>query len=154
MDPLVALEKTTEALKRQELIERPRIESLQVVSDKYNNDPYALSLKVRRKFREEKKIEKAIKAQDDEVKQRYGLPEALPLVRNDPSLELEAKEQFREARRDMQAEGRHPVNSSKTSLSAATLLRNSLKKPGLASSRNNHDRSSRTSKSLGISIRK
>lgn len=134
-------------------MEKPRIEALQGASDKYNSDPYSLSLKVRRKFREEKKIEKAIKAQDDEVKRRYGLPETLPLVRNDTEFESEAKEQFRQARRNLQVEGRHPVaSSSKTSPSAASLLRNTVRKPSGIS--NNHDRTKLSGRSLGVTIRK
>ncbi|KAF8583838.1 DUF572-domain-containing protein [Ramaria rubella] len=159
IDPLVALEKSTDALKRQETVERPRIESLQSVSDRYNTDPYTLSTRVRKRFREEKKIEKAIKAKDDDVKRRYGLPESLGLVReDDPGLETEAKEQFQLAKRKLEADGangrnraRVPSSSSKASLSA-TVLRNTLRKtdPFI-----NHERPSRLSgKTLGISLRK
>lgn len=155
----MALEKSTDALKRQEVIERPRIESLQTVSDKYNTDPYSLSRKVRNKFRGEKKIEKAIKAKDDEVKRRYGLPDSLGLVREDePGLELEVKEQFHKARRRLEVEKINdqrrpglPASPSKSSLSAA-VLRNSLRRSDPFTT---HDRSVRQSgKSLGISVRK
>ncbi|KAF8526033.1 CWC16 protein, partial [Hysterangium stoloniferum] len=154
VDPLVALEKTADALKRQDEIGRPRIESLQTVSDRYNTDPYALSSKVRKRFREEKKVEKAIKAKDDEVKRRYGLPEALPLVRDDPGLDMEAKEQFKQARRKLLLEDDSSSRrfSSKASLSSS-LLRNTLRKVDPFT--NNHERPSRANgKNLGISIRK
>ncbi|KAF8518189.1 hypothetical protein JB92DRAFT_2119394 [Gautieria morchelliformis] len=159
VDPLVALEKSTDALIRQETVGRPRIESLQTVSDRYNTDPYSLSTKVRKRFREEKKIEKAIKAKDDEVKRRYGLPESLGLVReDDPGLDTEAKEQFHEARRKLAVEGvslgRRPGlsgSSTKSSLSA-TVLRNPLRRSDPFST---HDRTSRQSgRSLGVSVRK
>jgi len=171
VDPLAALEKSTDALKRQETVERPRIESLQSVSDHYNTDPYALSTKVRKHFRQEKKIEKAIKAKDDEVKRRYGLPDSLGLVReDDPGLNVEAKEQFQRARRKLEAEedvkaARLAVHagpgtsrlkglsgsSSKSSLSA-TLLRNSLRHPGPFASQDR--RSRQEGKSIGIVVRK
>ncbi|KIJ51330.1 hypothetical protein M422DRAFT_26748 [Sphaerobolus stellatus SS14] len=151
VDPLAALEKATDAIKRVEQVEKPRIESLQAVSEKFSSDPYALSSKVRKKFRAEKKIEKAIKAQDDEFKRKYGLPETLALVRNDEELESEAKEQFRLARRSIQGASGSSSSSSKPSLSAASLLRNRLQRPSGTHS-NNHDRASR--KSLGIAVRK
>ena len=160
IDPLVALEKSTDALKRQETVERPRIESLQTVSDRYNMDPYSLSMKVRKRFRGEKRIEKAIKVKDDEVKRRYGLPETLDLVREDePGLNMEAKEQFHKARRRLEVEeingGKRrsglPASPSKSSLSAA-VLRNSLRRSDPFTSQ---DRSLRQSgKNLGISTRK
>lgn len=169
VDPLVALEKSTDALKRQETIERPRIESLQSASDHYNTDPYALSTRVRKRFRQEKKIEKAIKAKDDEVKRRYGLPESLSLVReDDPGLDVDAKEQFHRARRKLEADedvkarrlavhagpATSPLNGLPSSLAksslSATVLRNSLRHPSaFANSERRH-----TGKKLGIIVRK
>lgn len=154
VDPLAALEKTTEAMKRLNQVERPRIESLQMVSDRYNNDPYTLSTRVRKKFREEKRIEKALKAKDDEVKQRYGLPETLSLVRDDAQLREEAKEEFRTARQKMNLAGSsrsiRPALSAKATL-AASLIRNSDSRKRTTTDSNNGG--SRTS-NLGVSIRK
>jgi coiled-coil domain-containing protein 130 len=123
---------------------------------------------VRKRFRQEKKIEKAIKAKDDEVKRRYGLPESLGLVReDDPGLDAEAKEQFQRARRKLEADEdakdrtlAGPVtsrlkgltgSSAKSSLSA-TLLRNSLRHPGPFASQVRSAR--QEGKSLGIMVRK
>ena len=39
-------------------VQKPRIESLQTLADHYGSDPYSLSLKVRKRFRVEKKVEK------------------------------------------------------------------------------------------------
>jgi len=172
VDPLVALEKSTDALKRQETIERPRIESLQSASDHYNTDPYALSKKVRNRFRAEKKAEKAIKAKDDEIKRRYGLPESLGFVREDDrALNVEAKEQFQRARRKLEVDedakarklavqdgpatsrlDRIPSCSSSKSSLSATILRNSLRHPGPFAIRDRPARKERNA--LGIVVRK
>ncbi|GJJ08451.1 hypothetical protein Clacol_002669 [Clathrus columnatus] len=157
VDPLAALEKTSEALKRLDQIERPRIESLQMVSDHYNNDPYTLSSRARRKFREEKRIEKAIKAKDDEVKRRYGLPENLSLLPEDGQFQEDAREKFRTAREKLTLESGsrniRPASLSAKAALTASLVRNS----SLRSNNNNHG-NSRTvranSSSLGVSIRK
>ena len=100
-----------------------------------------------------------MKAKDDEVKRRYGLPESLGLVREDDAgLDTEAKEQFHQARRKLEAEGINGKrradlqgSSSKSSLSAI-VLRNSLRKSDPFTA---HNRASRQSgKSLGVSVRK
>ena len=101
-----------------------------------------------------------MKAKDDEVKRRYGLPESLGLVReDDPELEAELKEQFRQARRKLEPQGfngrrgaEQPGSSSKPSLSATTMLRNSLRRSDPFTT---HHRASRQSgRSLGVSVRK
>src|ERR1700733_8388626 len=78
-DPLAALEKTTDAQNHLTKVQVPRLESLQSVSEHYNSDPYSLSLKVRKRFREEKKLDKAKKAVDDGIRGKYALPEDLTL---------------------------------------------------------------------------
>lgn len=84
----------------------PRLESLQSVSEQYNSDPYALSLKVRKRFRTEKKVRKEKQAVDDLIKGRYGLPETLCLVEDD-DVKLEAREEWQKGRRELQM-GDHP----------------------------------------------
>lgn len=74
-------------------VQVPRIEALQSLADHYGSDPYSLSRKVRKRFREEKKVEKEKQAEDDELKERYGLPEELAMKRDD----AETREQDREA---------------------------------------------------------
>lgn len=154
VDPLAALEKSTEAMKRLNQIERPRIESLQMVSDRYNTDPYTLSTRVRRKFREEKRIEQTLKAKDDEFKRRYGLPETLSLVRDDAQLQEEAKEEFRTARQKMSlAGGSRPTrstSSAKATLAASLIRNSSLRKRDTLDSNSGGYQTS----SLGVSIRK
>lgn len=98
LDPLVALEKTTDAKRHVENIQRPRIESLQNVSEQFNADPYSLSLKARKKFREEKKVERVKRKADDALKGRYGLPTSLSLVEEDEKSIKEAKAQWEKAK--------------------------------------------------------
>lgn len=129
-----------------------------MISDRYNNDPYTLSSRVRRKFREEKKIDKAIKVKDDEVKRRYGLPETLSLIREDTQLQDEAKEQFRNARQKSQLEGggrsSRPASSAKAALTASLTRHSSMRKLD-ATGNGNYNRIMHTKGSdLGVSIRK
>ena len=74
-------------------VQVPRIEALQSLADHYGSDPYSLSRKVRKRFREDKRVEKEKQAEDDELKGRYGLPEELVMKRDD----AETREQDREA---------------------------------------------------------
>ena len=101
-DPLADLEKTTNAKKHMDEVQVPRIESLQNVSEHYNSDPYSLSSKVRRKFREEKKIELKKRQSDDLLKGRYGLPTNLTLVEDDLVAVQEAKAQWKKGKQELQ----------------------------------------------------
>lgn len=103
-DPLAALEKSTEALNHAKNVQLPRLEALQSVSAHYNADPFAHSRRVRKRFREEKKIEKRKRDADDAVKGRYALPAELMLVPDDESMRNEAREEFAKARRDYLAD--------------------------------------------------
>lgn len=94
MDPLAALEKTTKAKTHMENVAKPRIESLQSVSEHYNSDPYSLSLKARKRFREEKKIELGKRQADDVIKGRYALPTNLRLLEDDDEAAEEARQQW------------------------------------------------------------
>jgi hypothetical protein len=101
-DPLAALEKSTDAQNLLTTVQIPRLESLYNVSDHYNADPYTHSLKVRKRFREEKKIEATKKSADDKVKGRYALPDSLTLLADDgPAIE-EAKKQWQNGRKELQ----------------------------------------------------
>jgi coiled-coil domain-containing protein 130 len=100
-DPLAALEKSTDAQTRLTKVQMPRLESLQSASEHYNSDPYSLSLKVRKRFRAEKKVEKEKQTVDDLIKGRYGLPETLHLVDDDDDVKLEAKEGWQKGRREL-----------------------------------------------------
>lgn len=102
MDPLAALEKSTDAQNHLTKVQIPRLESLQTVSEHYNSDPYSLSSKVRKRFREEKKIDKEKKNADDSIKGRYGLPETLSLVADDEKVVSEAKEKWEMGRREIE----------------------------------------------------
>lgn len=95
VDPLAALEKTTEAQNHMNNVQKPRIEALQSLADHYGSDPYSLSLKVRKRFRVEKKIEKEKQEADKELKGKYGLPEELSLVSaEDEDIRTQAKEEW------------------------------------------------------------
>jgi len=97
-DPLAALEKTTVAQNHLSTVQIPRLESLRSVSQHYNSDPYALSLKVRKRFRHDKKIEAQKKKEDDQIRGRYGLPETLPLLVDDATAIEDAKKMWKEGR--------------------------------------------------------
>lgn len=82
-------------------VQKPRIEALQSVADHYGSDPYSLSLKVRKRFREVKKVEKAQQAADDQVKGRYGLPETLKLSAETEDTRSAAKEEWQKAQKEI-----------------------------------------------------
>ena len=93
-DPLATLEKETQAQTLLTAVQKPRVEALQSISDHYNDDPYAHSYRVRRYFRSEKKVEKTRKDVDDEMKNKYALPESVALVADDDTAKAEAREAF------------------------------------------------------------
>lgn len=101
VDPLAALEKTTDAQNHLTNVQIPRLESLQTVSEHYNSDPYALSTKVRKRFREEKKIEQRQQRMDDHIKGRYGLPVSLSLVADDDEARQTAKDEWEQGKREL-----------------------------------------------------
>ncbi|KAF8150563.1 CWC16 protein, partial [Crassisporium funariophilum] len=100
-DPLADLEKTTNAKRHMEDVQKPRIESLQSVSEHYNADPYSLSLKARKRFREVKKVEQKKMQSDNLLKGRYGLPASLSLLEDDEAAVQEAKAEWEKATREL-----------------------------------------------------
>ncbi|KAI5892409.1 DUF572-domain-containing protein [Schizophyllum commune H4-8] len=123
-DPLAALEKTTDAQNYSTKVQQPRLEELEEASDRLNADPYALSRKVRKHFREEKKVEQKKRAADDEIKDRYGLPVELDLARarEDEDSAKEAREAWVRGKRELEqreAEGakRRKLGQGSTSIS-------------------------------------
>ncbi|KAJ3788050.1 DUF572-domain-containing protein [Lentinula aff. detonsa] len=101
IDPLAALEKTTDAQNHQTKVQVPRLESLMDVSERYNSDPYSLSLKARKHFRDDKKIRKEKEKSDTLVKDRYALPATLKLAEEDEDTIKEAKEQWQKGREEI-----------------------------------------------------
>ncbi|KAK0235664.1 DUF572-domain-containing protein [Armillaria nabsnona] len=116
VDPLAALEKTTDAQNHLTNVQVPRLESLQTASEHYNADPYALSSKVRKVFRHEKKIETAKRKADDEIKGRYAFPAEMKLLEDDEQSHTDAKEEWQRRRSEFEARERKrrkfPVASS------------------------------------------
>jgi len=102
VDPLAALEKTTDAQNHMKNVQIPRLDSLQTVSDQFNADPYTLSSKVRKRFREEKKIEQQKQKVDDQIKGRYGLPATLRLLEDDEQAKQEAKKAWLDAKQEQE----------------------------------------------------
>lgn len=102
VDPLVALEKKAVATKNMNEVQIPRLESLQSVSEQYNADPYSLSLKARKHFRQEKKVEQSKRKADDLIKDRYGLPTSLSLLEDDDEMVQEAKEKWMKGKEEIQ----------------------------------------------------
>ncbi len=122
-------------------VQVPRIEELHDLSAHYNTDPYTLSKKVRKYFREDKKIEQKQKAIDDQVRGKYALPEDLQLLADNEQTKLEAKEQWTKSREDFitsdEAKKRRyiaefgPLRPSVAS--APSSLRNRTRRSGLSS---------------------
>lgn len=131
MDPLAALEKSTEAQNYMNQVQKPRIEALQTVADHYSSDPYSLSLKVRKRFREEKKVEKEKTAADNELKGRYGLPEELVLQRETTETAQQDREAWLKAKSEMQER----ESSKKRKLEMVGITPRQLPKYALLSSR-------------------
>ncbi|KAF8905007.1 DUF572-domain-containing protein [Gymnopilus junonius] len=100
IDPLAALEKTTDAKRLVETVQKPRIQSLQQTSEHYNADPYALSSKARKRFREEKKVEQNKRRSDDFLKDRYALPAGMSLLEEDEQAKEEARTEWQKAKLD------------------------------------------------------
>ena len=120
-DPLVALEKTTDAQNHLTKVQVPRLESLQSVSEHYNADPYAHSTRLRKRFREEKKIDRAKQKANDEIKGRYGLPESLSLVEDDEQAKQEAKKEWTKAKLELESSKRRKLGGDiKPSLSSSS----------------------------------
>jgi coiled-coil domain-containing protein 130 len=108
-DPLAALEKTTDAQNHLTKVQIPRLESLQSASEQYNADPYAHSTRLRKRFREEKKVELAKQKANDDIKGRYGLPASLSLVEDDEQAKQEAKEEWVKAKLELASRKRRKL---------------------------------------------
>ncbi|KAG6821701.1 hypothetical protein H0H87_005728, partial [Tephrocybe sp. NHM501043] len=74
------------------------------MSEHYNADPYSLSTKVRKRFREVKKVEQQKQKVDNHIKDRYGLPASLSLLEEDEATATEAKEEWARGKRELAAE--------------------------------------------------
>jgi coiled-coil domain-containing protein 130 len=99
VDPLAALEKTADAQTHATKVQAPRLEQLEDLSAHYNEDPYAHSLRARKRFRVEKKVEQARAEADKSLKEKYGLPAELTLERaDDAGAAAEARDEWVRAR--------------------------------------------------------
>jgi len=95
VDPLAALEKTTDAQAHATKVQAPRLEQLEDLSAHYNEDPYTHSQRARKRLRAEKKVEQARVAADKSLKEKYGLPSGLALERaDDPGTTAEARDEW------------------------------------------------------------
>ena len=145
-DPLATLERKTDAQTNLTKVQVPRLEALQDASGHYNSDPYTSSVKVRKRFRAEKKIEKEKAAADDQIKGRYGLPETLTLVADDEEAKRVAEDGWRRARRELEdtesgkrrrlAADKMIVPSAKASSSRLTVSASLLRSRGAPSNSN------------------
>jgi coiled-coil domain-containing protein 130 len=105
VDPLAALEKTTDAQTHATKVQAPRLEQLEDLSAHYNEDPYAHSQRVRKRFRVEKKVEQARVEADKSLKEKYGLPAELALERaDDADAAAEARDEWARARAERAGE--------------------------------------------------
>ncbi|KAL1702354.1 CWC16 protein [Schizophyllum commune] len=131
-DPLAALEKTTDAQNYSTKVQQPRLEELEEASERLNSDPYALSRKVRKHFREEKKVEQKKRAADEEIKDRYGLPVELNLAvaREDEDSAKEAREAWLRGKRELEQREADAVKRRKLGQGATSI---SISAPPLSS---------------------
>ncbi|CCO30818.1 Coiled-coil domain-containing protein 130 OS=Bos taurus GN=CCDC130 PE=2 SV=1 [Rhizoctonia solani AG-1 IB] len=105
LDPLQSLEKSTTQEENYQKHARPHLEQLQDLSAARSADPYSLSVKLRKGFRQGKHAALKIKAEDDTIKDKYGLDAGIKLVdKNDPSLVLEAKAEWEEGQKRREEE--------------------------------------------------
>ncbi|KAH9018470.1 DUF572-domain-containing protein [Lactarius pseudohatsudake] len=105
VDPLAALEKTTDAQTHATKVQAPRLEQLEDLSAHYNEDPYAHSQRARKRFRAEKKVEQARAEADKSLKEKYGLPAELALERaDDASTAAEARDEWARGRAERAAD--------------------------------------------------
>ncbi|KAF8339982.1 uncharacterized protein EI90DRAFT_3243071 [Cantharellus anzutake] len=143
-DAFAAVEKTVAAETTLIEVTRPRLSTLQELSERRNANPYALSSSLRKTFRKIKKAEKRAEDEEKAVRDKFALPEELHLVKEDDVRE-EAKEEWVRSRREWEMEeevrqkkfdsnyghlGINGVPPKVTSKLASSLLRNSLKKQG------------------------
>ena len=102
------LEKTTDAQAHATKVQAPRLEQLEDLSAHYNEDPYAHSLRARKRFRAEKKVEQARAEADKNLKEKYGLPPELALERaDDAGAAAEARDEWTRARAERTADDAH-----------------------------------------------
>jgi len=121
-DPLASLEKTTAAETHATQVAAPRIETLQGLSDHLNSDPYTLSSRLRRSFREEKKVITKKREADDKVKEQYGLPRDLVLLdADDSSLKEEASRAWAEERGSQEQSAKRRRVAAETGVSNRSL---------------------------------
>jgi len=102
-DPFAAVEKTTASLNHVNQVQQPRISTLEDLSARQSADPYTLSTKLRRTFREEKKVLRRKREEEEGVLDRYALPKRLGLVSEDDVRE-EAKVEWDKGRKDWERE--------------------------------------------------
>ncbi|PFH46809.1 hypothetical protein AMATHDRAFT_77497 [Amanita thiersii Skay4041] len=102
-DPLAILEQSTEAQNYVAKVHMPRLEALQQASEHYNADPYIHSMKLRKRFREEKRVEKEKQEADNQLKGRYGLPASLSLIEDDEEVRQEAHQEWEKGRRELKS---------------------------------------------------
>ncbi|QRW17755.1 mRNA splicing, via spliceosome-related protein [Rhizoctonia solani] len=107
LDPLQSLEKSTTQEENYQKHSRPHLEQLQDLSAARSADPYSLSVKLRKSFRQGKHAALKIKAEDDALKDKYGLDAGIKLVdKDDPSLALEAKAEWEDGQKRREEEER------------------------------------------------
>ncbi|KIO34288.1 hypothetical protein M407DRAFT_16827 [Tulasnella calospora MUT 4182] len=131
-DPLAALEKTAIQKQTVETVAKPRVEALQGLSEHYNADPYALSVKVRKKFREEKKAEKRKREEDDDFKTKWALDKDLQLV-PDEEVRTEAKEAWEAGKKEFDREATAKRRALELDVGTTPISRASRLAPGPSS---------------------
>ncbi|KAF8688873.1 hypothetical protein RHS03_09300, partial [Rhizoctonia solani] len=105
LDPLQSLEKSTTQEENYQKHSRPHLEQLQDLSAARSADPYSLSVKLRKSFRQGKHAALKIKAEDDALKDKYGLDAGIKLVdKDDLSLALEAKAEWEDGQKRREEE--------------------------------------------------
>ncbi|KAJ9123146.1 hypothetical protein QFC22_001339 [Naganishia vaughanmartiniae] len=104
-----------------------RMTELTELSDRLHADPYANSQRLRRHFRQEKKVENGLLQQDADLKQKYGLGERIRLDRPDSAAQEREKQMWER------------VNQNKTSRSTVSASMPDLAKVVKANTQKRYD---------------
>lgn len=123
-DAFAHLEK--QAIQKQTIASKTeRLTELTELSDRLYADPYTISQRLRRSFRQEKKVERTLQQRDADLKEKYGLGPRIQLDRQDPASAEKEKESWR------RIQDRHPAQSTSTASApdlAKVVKQNTLKR--------------------------
>jgi coiled-coil domain-containing protein 130 len=117
-DAFAAVEKGI-SQKAQALSAAQRLDALGDLNDDRWSDPYTHSKRLRKSFRQEKRVRVAVEAKDDAIRDRYGLGRDIKLIEEKPEEARAAAQAFQSGRRAREADEarkRRRIEASTTTL--------------------------------------